>query len=366
MLTENDLRELLEYKGQNPVISVYLNLEPSEGSADAHKLRLRSMLKEAELPRDGEVIERFFDHEFDWTGRSIALFSSAPEGWFRFYPLAIPLRSRVRIGDRPHVKPLVDILDAFGGYGVALVDKQGARFFYFHLGELIEQEGVLGESVRHTKRGGGSQAQGRRGGVAGQTNYVEEVTERNAREAADFAAKFFSEKNVRRIVIGGTDDNITYFRSQLPKAWQSLVIGTFPMSMTASHDEVLGRAMEIGLEAEHRREGRLIDAVITSAAKGRGGVVRMEETLKAVQEGRVQTLFIREGLRIAGNHCTHCGAMTVQLADSCPSCGNPLVKTPDVVEMAVKKVLESGGEVEVLHDDLKLGDYEHIGGLLRY
>ncbi len=366
MLTENDLRELLDYKGQNPVVSVYLNTEPSEGSADVHKLRLRSMLKEAELPRDGEVIERFFDHEFDWTGRSIALFSCAPEAWFRVYPLAIPLRSRMRIGDRPHVKPLVDILDAYGGYGVALVDKQGARFFYFHLGELIEQEGVLGESVRRTKRGGGSQAQGRRGGAAGQTNYVEEVAERNAREAADFAVKFFSEKNVRRIVIGGTEDNIAYFRSQLPKAWQSLVIGTIAMSMTASHDEVLDRTMEIGLEAEHRREFRLIEAVITAAAKGRGGVVRLEDTLRAVHEGRVQTLLIREGLRIAGQRCTQCGYVTSLSSNTCPSCGNPGEKVTDVVEMAVKKVLQSGGEVEVLHDDGALANYEHIGGVLRY
>lgn len=366
MLTENDLRELLDYKGQNPVLSLYLNIEPSEGSADAHKLRLRSMLKEAEMPKDGEVIERFFNHEFDWIGRSVAVFSCAPESWFRVYPLAIPIRSRVRISDRPHVKPLVDILDAFGGYGVALVDKQGARFFYFHLGKLIEQEGVLGESVRRTKRGGGSQSPGRRGGGAGQTDYVDEVAERNAREAAEFAARFFSEKNVRRIVIGGTEDTIAYFRSQLPKAWQSLVIGTFSMSMTASHDEVLERAMEIGLEAEHRREAKLIEAVITNAAKGRGGVVRLEETLKAIHEGRIQTLLIREGLRVAGNHCTHCGTITAKSTDSCPSCSSPVEKTPDVVEMAVKQVLQSGGDVEILHDDLKLADYEHIGGLLRY
>lgn len=366
MLTENDLRELLDYKGQNPVLSVYLNIEPSEGSADAHKLRLRSMLKEAELPQDGEVVERFFDHEFDWIGRSVAVFSCAPENWFRVYPLAIPVRSRVRISDRPHVKPLVDILDAFGGYGVALVDKQGARFFYFHLGKLIEQEGLMGESVRRTKRGGGSQAPGRRGGVAGQTNYIDEVAERNAREAAEFAARFFSEKNVRRILIGGTDDNIAYFRSQLPKAWQSLVIGTFPMSMTASHDEVLERAMEIGLEAEHRREAKIIEAVITNAAKGRGGVVRMEDTLKAVHEGRVQTLLIREGLRVGGIRCTHCGYASSQSADGCPYCGNPVEKMTDVVEMAVKKVLNSGGDVEVLHDDMELAEYEHIGGLLRY
>jgi hypothetical protein len=36
--------------------------------------------------------------------------------------------------DRPYVKPLVDLLDAYGAYGVVLVDSQGGRvFFYFIL-----------------------------------------------------------------------------------------------------------------------------------------------------------------------------------------------------------------------------------------
>ncbi len=239
MLTESDLKELLEYHAKSPVLNVYLNTEPVEGSADTHKLRLRSMLKDVDLQEDVALVERYFDHEFDWSGRSVAVFSCAAEDYFRAFPLAVPVRSRVRISDRPYVKPLADLLDSFGGYGVALVDKQGARLFNFHLGELREKDGVLGEEVRHTKRGGGSQAQGRRGGVAGKTNYVEEVADRNIKEAAEKAARFFSENNVRRILIGGTDDNVIPFRAQLSKAFQSLVVGTFPMSMTASHTEVL-------------------------------------------------------------------------------------------------------------------------------
>lgn len=188
MLTELELKELLEYQAQSPVLSVYLNTEPTAGSADAHKLNLRSMLKEVGLPKDIDAVLRYFDHEFDWSGRSVVVFSCVDEDYFRAYPLAVPVRSRVRVSDRPHVKPLVDLLDSFGGYGVALVDKQGARLFYFHLGELREQEGVVGETVRHTKRGGGSQAQGRRGGVAGKTNYVEEVADRNIKAPTETSA----------------------------------------------------------------------------------------------------------------------------------------------------------------------------------
>jgi peptide chain release factor subunit 1 len=366
MLSENDLRELLEYSSKSAVLSVYLNTEPSAGNRDAHRRRLRSMLKEVDLPEDVSVVQDYFNHEFDWTGRSVAVFSCASEDFFRAYPLAIPVRSRVRVSDRPHVKPLADLLDAYGGYGVALVDKQGARLFYFHLGELREQEGVLGESVRHTKRGGGSQAPGRRGGSAGQTNYVEEVAERNIKDSAEFASRFFAENNVRRILLGGTEDNLSVFRAQLPKTWQSLVVGTFPMSMTASQNEVLERAMEVGQEAEKRREAKLAETVVTNAAKGRAGVVRLEDTLGAVHQGRVQTLVIQEGLRLPGFRCQGCGYITSKEMGACPFCGGHFEDIPDAVELAVYRVMQSGGEVEVLHDNSVLCDYECIGALLRY
>ncbi len=51
MLTDKDLKELPEYKGQAPVLSVYLNTDPTVGSADAHKLHLRSMLQGGGPPR---------------------------------------------------------------------------------------------------------------------------------------------------------------------------------------------------------------------------------------------------------------------------------------------------------------------------
>ncbi len=366
MLTDRDLQELLEYQAQHPVISVYINTDPSQGSADAYKLRLRSMLRGVDQREDVSAIEKYINHEHDWSGRSVAIFSCAPEDFFRAYPLAVPVRDRVRINNQPHVKPLADILDAYGGYGVALVDKQGARLFYFHLGELREQEGVLGETVKHTKRGGSSQFPGRRGGMAGQTNYADEIAERNMREASDFAAHFFAEKNVRRVLLSGTEDNLAMFRSLLPKSWQSLIVGTFPMSMNASKNEVLERAMQIGQEAERRREAQLVDAAITGAAKGRGGVVHLDETLNAVHDGRVQTLLIKDGFRAPGYRCTGCGYITTHKLDACPFCGKSFDNIPDAVELAVHKVMETGGDVEVLHDGQTTKEFGNIAALLRY
>jgi peptide subunit release factor 1 (eRF1) len=366
MITDQNVQELLHYRPEHPVLSVYLNTDSAEGNADFHRRRLRSMLKDAGLAKDVEEVIEFFDHGHDWSGRSVAVFSCAQEDFFRAYSMAILIRSRVRVGNRPYVKPLADLLDSYGGYGVVLVDKQGARFFYFHLGDLQEKEGLFGESVRHTKRGGGSTAAGRRGGIAGQTDYVEEVTERNMREAADAAVKFFAEKNVRRIVIGGTEDNVAMFRTLLPKSWQSLVVGSFPISMVATKNEVLQKAMEIGEAAEHRREAQLVNAVITNAAKGRAGVVGLQGTLDAIREGRVQTLVLLEGYRQPGNRCTSCGYISSQPMETCPYCGGKAEQIPDAVELAVRQVMRSGADVEVLHPEQISNGFDRIGAILRY
>jgi len=366
MLTERDLQELLDFKSQHPVLSVYLNTDPALGSSDVYKLKLRSNLKDVNLPEDTSNIKRYFDHEYDWSGRSVAVFSCVPDDFFRVYPIAVSVRSRVRISNRTHVKPLADLLAYYGGYGVALIDKQGARLFSFHMGELREQEGILGESVRRVKHGGGSQSSGRRGSGAGQTSHSEEVTDRNMKDAADFASQFFSENNVRRVLIGGTDDNIAAFRTQLPKSWQSLIVGTFPISMTASHSDVMARAMEVGRQFAEKEEQRLLEAVITSAAKKRGGVIGLDETLKAIHEGRVQSLLISEGFRAEGYRCKSCGYITAQEMDECVFCGAQLEKINDAVELAVHNVLQDGGEVEVLHNNPTLKDKGNIGGMLRY
>ncbi len=366
MITDQNMHELLHFQPEHPVLSVYLNTDPVEGTPEFHRLRLRSMLKEAALTEEGDPVTQFIDHEHDWSGRSVVIFSCPQQDYFRAFPLAIPIRSRVRVGDRPYVKPLADLIDSFGGYGVVLVDKQGGRLFHFHLGELQEQQGILGESVHRTKRGGGSQEVGRRGGSAGQTEYIEELTERNMREVVDTVTRFFFEKKVRRIVIGGTDDNVAMFRGLLPKSWQSLVVGSFPISMLASENEVLAKAMEIGEEAEKQRENNLVKMVVTNTAKGRGGVIGLQDTMDALRQGRIQTLIILEGYREPGMRCMSCGYLTSQPLGSCPFCGGKFEKIPDAVEMAVSQVMRMGGEVEVLHSDQFIDQFGKIGAQLRY
>jgi peptide chain release factor subunit 1 len=364
MLSENDLRELLDFTTTDPVLSIYLNTDPSEGNTDTHKLRLRSMIKELNLIKDVEAIERYFDHEYNWSGRGVAIFSCNANNFFRVYPLAVPVRNLIHISDRPSVKPLAAMMDNYGGYGVVLVDKQGARLFFFHMGELREQEGVLGETVKRTKHGGGGSAvPGRRGESSG-SRAVEEIVDRNMKESVDFAIHFFESNHVRRILVGGTDENVKLFCSLLPKAWQSLVMGTFPMSMTATHSEVKNRSLELGIQVDREREKRLVERLITQAAKNSGAVTGLESTLNAINEGRVQILVLSEGFRKNAFRCKGTGWLTT-LPETCTG-EEDVEKVYDVVELAVSQVMRSGGEVEVIMATEEMDKAGSIGAILRY
>lgn len=367
MLTEGNLRELLETTSQHMVLSVYLNTEPAEGNADAYKLRMRNLLKEVNLPQDVLAVEQYVTTQHGWSGRGIAVFSCAAENFFRAYPLAVPVNNLVHVGDRPLVKPLMDLMDSFGGYGVVLADKQGARLFYFNLGELREQEGVVGESVKHLKSGGASSVVGRTGGEARRTQHMDETIDRNMKEVAEFATHFFEENHVRRILIGGTDENVASLRGMLSKSWQSLVMGTFAMPMTATHVEVFNRTMQIAKDSEHQRELRLVDTLISEAAKGKNAVIGIEKTLEAVNQDRVSQLVVTTGFRSGGSQCQACGRLTVLDGEKCPACEGELTSAGvDVIDLAIHTVMHHGGEVEIVHEIPALQKEGSMGAMLRY
>ena len=62
-------------------------------------------------------------------GRGVAIFSCAPRDLWEAYRLPEVDRDELTFGPVPHVAPLLDIVDDYERYAVALVDKERARLF---------------------------------------------------------------------------------------------------------------------------------------------------------------------------------------------------------------------------------------------
>lgn len=365
MFSEKDLQALLEYSEGAQVLSVYLNTDPTEVNTEAAKLRLRNLLKTVNLPDDIQAVEEFVNLEYDWAARGLVVFSNQAGDFFQPYQFSLSVPDKVYVSERPTIRPLVRLLDTFTGWSVVLVDKQGARLFSFELGKLNEMGGVTGDEVKQTKRGGGNAMPGRMGGSDTSTN-VESIIERNIKEVIESATVFFNYHHVRRILIGGTDDNVTRFKEELPKAWQSLVVGTFPMSMNASFTEVLEQATEEALAAQEKMNRSLVKQAITQAAKGSNGVKGLNDTLNAIHEGRVQTLLVLQDYEHEGYRCNRCGYLTTQELEECPFCGGSFERIDSAVEKAVQDTLFKNAEVKVILESPELEKAGHIAAILRY
>jgi hypothetical protein len=369
MFSQEDLRELAAYRAETPVLSVYLNVDPTDRTRDEYRLKLRQMLKQAEesaSSQDIEAVEAFFDHEYDWSGRGVAVFSCGENDFWRAYSLAIPVHSGVTVANRPYISPLAELVDAYGSFAVAVVDRRQLRLFLFDLGELRSTAEFVGEDVRKLKRGRGSAGgHGRRGGAPISSQHEEEVVRRNIRDAIARTQSFCQRYEPRRIILAGADRTVAQFQEALPKHLQDKVIGTFSADLNASEPEIRETSIEIIHRVEDERKEALVDAVFTAAAKGRNGVIRLADTLGAAHEGRVQTLVIDRHYHEPGYQCNHCNYITDHALKTCPFCGGDFREISDAAEALVTKVIEDGGRVEVVEDNPK-AEMFGVGALLRY
>jgi peptide chain release factor subunit 1 len=365
MFTENDLEELLSYRPELPMVSLYINIYPHGPHSDNTRLQLNHLLKGVDLTKDSEIIQEYVSMEYDGKSRSLALFSCAEKDYFKTYSLGIPVLDQAKIMDRPFLSPLVGLLEMYARWGIILVDRQGARLFSFHMGELEEIEGFYGEAVKQVKRGGGASFHGRMGGSSASAN-IENIIDRNLIDISDHISNFILTKHIRRILIGGSDENIALIKSNLQKSWQSLVAATFPMSIAADHGEISAQAQNLIKKTTAEIHSSLVDQAITLAAKGERGVIGVNDTLNAIHSGQVQTLLVHQGYSETGFQCQGCGFMTTQDLEVCPFCGGQFQKIIDAVEYSIHEAKQKGAAVHLVSDNDALLEAGGIAAIMRY
>ena len=368
MFSRDDLQQLAEYQGRYAVLSLTLNVDPTRRTNDEYRLALRHLLHQVQGRGNGDaaLIERFFDQEYDWSGRGLAIFSSQKENFWRVYSLAVPIVDSVYLGPKPYITPLANLWDVYGRFVVALLDKQGGRFIFVQMGEVVDGEGILGEEVRRVKAGVGSTPKARRRNPDEPTDrHLNEVIKRNVKDTTHALTEFCEKHTPRYLVLGGVSEVIHEVQTYLPQPWAERVIGAITGDLNDADLTVRDQALKVVEEFEAKREAELADAAITAAAKNSHGVAGLDRVLTAAHAGQVQTLLVAEGYRAAGYRCQQCGYLTIVSAERCSFCGGMFEQIPDAVEAAISKVIEQGGRVDIVREHKALNE-AGVAALLRY
>lgn len=362
MITEKELQSLVEFVSDDPlVVSLYVNVDPTQTIKEEIRLHLRGLLKQASevaSSKDIQAIERFFEMEYDWSARGLIIFTCQARGLWKVIQLAVPVENRIVAARRPYVTPLQDALNAYARYGVLLADKEGARLFLFNLGELQDAQGILGEEVKKQRQGGLSAPKFQR--------HIAEHASANLRDVVELTRTFCGENRCERLILGGNVANVAAIRGMLPKNLQDKIVGEVPMDMLAGEVEVRDKTLEVIRKHLRDEEDELVQRAITAAAKGDAGVIGLADTLDALQQGKVYILLVSEEYEAAGARCTHCGFLASEMLPKCAYCGSAMRPNAHVVDAAVRQSIERGVIVRVVVGNEALRTAGGIAAILRY
>jgi peptide chain release factor subunit 1 len=360
MIADQELQALVDFRGEKPVLSLYLNTNLAHQSKDAVKLMARQQLREygKQAQQEIQAIDRYLDFEYDWQAPGLAVFASGRELW-QTIALPLPVTPQAYYTERPYVRVLSDVKDRLSPYVVALLDSESLRLFEVTAGAIRTGSETSGDEIKRHRQGGRSAARLQR--------HEDNLALHNLKQAAQMIQDFAQTTGCSRLILAGNPEAIAQIKDYLPKHMLGQMIGEFAADMEATPKEILVRSLELVAQADLAEEQRIVSEAITAAAKGRAGVIGLADTLYALHRAQVRMLLIEENYHAPGYVCTNCGFVSAEMAEKCPFCSeNAISETPDVANRAIEKALQTGAEVNIVRQNEELSRAGGIAATLRY
>ncbi len=373
MLERKELKELAGMRNDAvSFVSLYLNVDPFSNPKGDYLIQFKNMVREtsARLERevykrvksDIEKIESYVLGNKRIFRKGLVLLSSVRKEFWREYHLAVPVKSEIVADKCPYIKPLLDVLDRHQRYIIALVDKESARIFVVHLGDIVEYGEVHTPDVPGRHKKGGWFA-------LSQNHYERHIKFHVGLHLGDVVKKldsFMAGEGISGLLIGGSDEAAVMTREMLPPSASGRIVGTFQCGMSASNDEILTRAGAVIEAYEKKKKEDTVGQLIVQAMKNNNAVLGLENVLNALHEGKVMKLVFLRDYNPPGHLCRKCGSLGVQDIQLCAYCRGELDATDFIIDAAAQKAVEQGATVEVVAESARLAESGGIGAFLRF
>jgi peptide chain release factor subunit 1 len=380
MLQPQAIEELAERASRDgsPVLSVYLNLDPTNPviRRGGYRLALDGLLKglESQIKEENRIKQFYEDAE--WMrqkveyliprGRGLALFCDVSEDFYFEQDLPIRLASQAWYTNTPYVRVLREAMDEFERYGLVLVDRTRVRLFLITMGQIDEVSDVFQDPpFKHRSTSGTDQLLSQMVNQRRATHWSEWFL----KDASTILHDIMIRYNIDRIILGGAEEVTAEMARLLPKAVVSRLVDRVRVPVTAKAGDVLEVAMPVIERIERQQERDLVGDLVTIARKSNPTVEKavagLEAVLDAVNQGRVHRLVYPTGFTLNGFQCAGCDVLLDHCPPDCkcPYCASSLDAIEDILWYASEKVLNTGGRTEEIRDAEARAYLENNGGI---
>jgi peptide chain release factor subunit 1 len=371
----DQLRSLAELRLDRPIVlSLYLNLDPSQfATPPARKTSVRSLIDEAERrlrERNGlshedktalqaslERASAFLENDLPSDGaHGLAVFASERNDLFEALKLPRSVPNRVAIGHSPLVGPLAKLARR-ERWCLALVNRRDARIFRGSPDGLREVQQIHDDVFGQHDQGGWSQARYQRG--------IEKEKDDHLKHTVEALMKHFKRRPFERLIVGGPREVVADFESKLHGYLAERLAGRIDVDVEHSNaGDVLEAAQPRFEELEEEREQQALERL----GEGSRTAAGLEETLRALNERRVETLVVDQRFSAEGSLCPACDWLGPAGEGSCPVDGTELERLDDLTEEAVELALQQAAEILAIrrHGDELAERTGGIAALLRF
>ncbi len=296
------------------------------------------------------------------------------------------VRSRTRfenemeVEEQPRVLQLAHLLDHHSPAFVVLVDGRWMRIFEVALGGVVveaEIEQYLPDRVDSGDRGPfakrfqaakGPAALARGEGMSQMRHqrHIRDHLEHNLKTAASVLTRLAVLETDPDIVLCGEPELRAVFRREMPSALRSRITHEMRMDSKAPRHHVVGAAAKALLGRTDRSRSLEVDGVIGEALGGGLSVLGTEDTLLALQESRLYSLYLDLGASIgSGWRCEQCDVLGRKAELSCPFCRGGTT-TVDLAQEVARRAISKGTRVVTVRDHVRLRHFRGMAGTLRH
>jgi peptide chain release factor subunit 1 len=357
MLSHEELTRLAALNSEQGVLSAYIKVDPQlmydrshplaqfKGAVKRFTRRANDARRLATLEREKEKVLRFLEG-WEPGGRGLVIFSSQPDEIWEVLSLGVPVPSFVDADTTTNTAILARLLDEFPRFVVALVQRDRARIYVAEQRTVREEAGIASDVPGRHDQGGWAQARFQR--------HIEFHVLEHLRRVADELEQLYHYRPFNRLAVGGTEEAVNELLKTLPQQLSRRVIGTFAVDFKHETEEaMLERARQVREEDERRSERELVERVVDAAKSGGHGVLGIEETVRAVRDGRVHTLLVAEGVTKEGAACLSCDYFATKEFRRCPVCGGAAEPAYDIVDRAVERAYLAGAHLEIVFGEAR-------------
>ena len=376
MITRETLSDLMSFNPEHYLTTtLYLTIDGVPGPNYA--IQIKDLIKQrqkeikeqalsAEVRRsansDLRKIRDYVQLKFQRNGvRTLILISCSAKKYWKVLTLQMPLQSQLIIGEKPYIRPLSLLLNEYRRFLVILVERSKARLFEVYAGEILEYTDVLDDVPGKVKMGGYAGYEERR-----IERHIEDHVRRHFKRVADVAFELSRRHAHDAVILLGSEQNTNEFRHYLHITLQDRVAGSGVEEFHVNSKDVLNRVMEMDREMKGREDQLLVERLFNQVNSGGLGIVGLDSTIRALQQGQVNFLVVEEGYEKDGYRCIQCKSLSTRNG-ACDYCGGTTQLIPDIIEEAVQECITQGCQVKYINlTGSELTAAGKIGAMLRF